>query len=142
MASNNKTVTTTKNPLEFIDEWVDNEQKRKDSLVLIEMMKKISGHEPKMWGPTMIGFGDWHYVSPAGREGDWFSMGFSPRKAAFSLYITMDATDYPELMKKLGKHTTGKGCIYVKRLSDIDMNVLEELTRTSYEALKKRYVVK
>ena len=142
MTSNNKTVATTKNPLEFIDEWVEDEQKRKDSHVLIDMMKKITGHEPKMWGPTMIGFGDWHYVSPSGRAGDWFSMGFSPRKAAFSLYITMDATSYPDLMEKLGKHTIGKGCIYVKRLSDIDMNILEELTRTAYEDLKKQYTVK
>lgn len=142
MANDNKTSTTDKDPLEFLDEWVEDEQKVQDSLVLIDMMRKITGHEPKMWGPTMIGFGDWHYVSPSGREGDWFSMGFSPRKAAFSLYITMDASDHPELMEKLGKHTTGKGCIYVKRLSDIDMNVLEKLTRTEYEELKKQYTVR
>lgn len=141
MANENKTAATAKDPYQFIDEWVDNEEKRKDSLVLIDMMKKITGHEPKMWGLTMIGFGDWHYVYPSGREGDWFSMGFSPRKAAFSLYVTMDASAHPELMSKLGKHTTGKGCIYVKRLSDIDMAVLEELTTTSYEDLKKNYKV-
>jgi hypothetical protein len=140
MAKNdNKTAVTNKDPLEFIDEWVVDEQKRKDSLVLIEMMKQITGHQPKMWGPTMIGFGDWHYVSASGREGDWFSMGFSPRKAAISLYITMDAASHPELMQKLGKHTVGKGCIYVKRLSDIDMTVLEELIRTEYSNLKKVY---
>lgn len=142
MPSSNKTVATAKDPFEFIDEWVDDEQKRKDSLALIDMMRKITGHEPKMWGPTMIGFGDWHYVSPSGREGDWFSMGFSPRKAAISLYITMDATAYPEIMEKLGKHTIGKGCIYVKRLSDIDMHALETLTRTAFEDLKKQYTVK
>jgi hypothetical protein len=89
-----------------------------------------------MWGPTMIGFGSVHYVSPSGREGDWFRIGFSPRKAAFSLYITMDASAHPDLMSKLGKHTTGKGCIYFKHLSDIDMSVLEELIRTSYEEIK------
>lgn len=142
MANNNKTTVTDKNPFEFIDEWVENKEKREDSFTLIKMMQSITGHPPKMWGPTMIGFGDWHYVSPAGREGDWFSMGFSPRKAAFSLYITMDANAYPEIMKKLGKHTTGKGCIYVKRLSDINMDVLEQLTRTAYEDLKKQYTVK
>jgi len=142
MTNENKTSKTGKDPLEFINEWVDDEQKVQDSLVLIDMMRDITGHEPKMWGPTMIGFGDWHYVSPSGREGDWFSIGFSPRKAAFSLYITMDASAHPELMKKLGKYTTGKGCIYVKRLSDIDMNVLEELTRTEYEELKRQYSVK
>jgi len=142
MTSQNKTSATDKDPYEFIEEWVDNEQKRKDSLVLIDMMQKITGHKPKMWGPTMIGFGDWHYVSPSGREGDWFSMGFSPRKAAISLYITMDANAYPDIMKRLGKYTTGKGCIYVKRLSDIDLSVLEELTRTGYKDLKNDYTVK
>ncbi len=140
--NDNKTTVTAKDPFAFIDEWVESAEKREDSLALIDMMQKITGHPPKMWGPTMIGFGDWHYVSPAGREGDWFSMGFSPRKAAISLYIVMNASDYPEIMQRLGKHTTGKGCIYVKRLSDIDMNVLEELTRTAYEDLKKRYTVK
>ena len=141
MSNQNKTTVTTKNPYEFIDEWVDNEQKRKDSHALIAMMKKITGHEPKMWGPTMIGFGDWHYVSPSGREGDWFSMGFSPRKAAISLYITMDASAYPEITKNLGKFTVGKGCIYVKRLSDINLDTLETLITVSYEALKKDYKV-
>lgn len=141
MANENKTAATSKDPYHFIDETVESEEKRKDSLALIDMMKKITGHEPKMWGPTMIGFGDWHYVSPSGREGDWFSMGFSPRKAAISLYITMDASGHPELMSRLGKHTTGKGCIYVKRLSDVDMGVLEELAVTSYEELKKNYKV-
>ena len=141
MANENKTAATSKDPYQFIDETVESEEKRKDSLALIDMMKKITGHEPKMWGPTMIGFGDWHYVSPSGREGDWFSMGFSPRKAAISLYITMDAGGHPELMSQLGKHTTGKGCIYVKRLSDVNMGVLEELTVTSYEELKKNYKV-
>lgn len=142
MANSNKTTATDKDPLRFIDEWVESPEKRKDSLALIEMMQNITGHPPKMWGPTMIGFGDWHYISPSGREGDWFSMGFSPRKAALSLYVTMDAHSYPEIMKRLGKHTTGKGCIYVKRLSDINLDVLEELTRTAYEDLKKQYTVK
>ena len=141
MANTNKTTATHKNPYEFIDEWVDNEQKRKDSHVLIAMMREITGHEPKMWGPTMIGFGDWRYVSPGGREGDWFSMGFSPRKAAISLYVTMDASAHPEITERLGKFTTGKGCIYVKRLSDIDLDVLKELTNVSYEELKKNYTV-
>ena len=142
MANDNKTSATDKDVFDFLGEWVENEQKREDSLALIELMQKITGHPPKMWGPTMVGFGDWHYVSPSGREGDWFSMGFSPRKAAISLYITMDATAYPDLMKKLGKHTTGKGCIYVKKLSDIDMGVLEELARTSYKDLSKQYTVR
>lgn len=142
MTTQNKTSATDKNPFEFIDEWVDNEQKRKDSHVLIDMMQKITGHKPTMWGPTMIGFGEWHYVSPSGREGDWFSMGFSPRKAAISLYITMDTKAYPDVMKRLGKYTTGKGCIYVKRLSDIDITALEELTRLAYEDLKNEYTVK
>lgn len=142
MSSQNKTTATGKDPYKFIDEWVENDQKKQDSLMLIDMMQRITGHPPKMWGPTMIGFGDWHYVSHSGREGDWFSMGFSPRKAAISLYITMDTEHHPELMHKLGKHTTGKGCIYVKRLSDIDMAVLEDLTRVCYEDLKQQYTVR
>lgn len=142
MKNENKTTATDKDPFEFISEYVESEEKVQDSLALIEMMQRITGHPPKMWGPTMIGFGDWHYVSQSGREGDWFSMGFSPRKPAFSLYITMDATAHPELMKKLGKHTIGKGCIYVKRLSDINMDTLEELARTSYAELKDQYTVK
>jgi hypothetical protein len=141
MKNQNKTSATDKDPIEFLNEYVDDEQKIQDSLTLIDMMRKITGHEPKMWGPTMIGFGDWHYVSGSGREGDWFSMGFSPRKSAISLYITMDASAHPELMAKLGKHTTGKGCIYVKKLSDVDMDILEELTRTSYKELGKQYTV-
>lgn len=141
MANENKTTVTPVDPYEFIDTWVESPEKKQESLVLIELMKRITGHEPKMWGPTMIGFGDWHYISPSGREGDWFSMGFSPRKAAFSLYVTMDASAHPDIMSRLGKHTTGKGCIYVKRLSDIDMKVLEELAVSSYEDLKKNYTV-
>lgn len=139
--NSNKTTATDKNPFKFIDEWVDDAQKRQDSLALIDMMQNITGHPPKMWGPTMIGFGDWHYVSPSGREGDWFSMGFSPRKAAISLYVTTSPDAYPEIMTRLGKHTTGKGCIYVKRLSDVSIDVLEELIRTAYDDLKKQYTV-
>jgi len=138
----NKTLVTGVDPFDFLAEWVGDEQKRQDSLALIKMMQKITGHPPKMWGPTMIGFGTYHYISPSGREGDWPSMSFSPRKAAISLYITMDATAHPEFMEKLGKHTTGKGCIYIKRLTDIDMSVLEELTRVSYEDLKRQFAVK
>lgn len=139
MKNENKTTTTDKNVFDFIDEFVVGEQKRQDSLTLIDLMQKISGEPPKMWGPTMIGFDSYHYKSPSGREGDWFALGFSPRKAAISLYITLDATTYPELMKKLGKHKTGKGCIYMNKLSDIDMNVLEELIRLSYVNIKEQY---
>lgn len=141
MSNANKTAITDKDPYEFLDEWVDDSQKRQDSIELITLMQAITGHTPKMWGPTMIGFGNWHYVSPSGREGDWFSMGFSPRKAAITLYVTMDANARPEILTKLGKYTTGKGCIYIKRLADIDMATLEELIRVEYEELKKQYVV-
>ena len=116
---------------------VPDEQQRADAHRVLELMQEITGEEPAMWGASIIGFGQMRYRYASGREGDWFAIGFSPRKAAFSLYVTMDATAYPELMKKLGKHTTGKGCIYVKRLSDIDMKVLEELIRTSYADISK-----
>lgn len=107
---------------------VPEEQKRKDSQVVLEMMKKASGEEPKMWGSSMIGFGDFRYKSPAtGREVDWFVIGFSPRKANLSLHLTVDISKHTALMEKLGKFKTGKGCLYINKLDDVDLKVLEKL---------------
>lgn len=117
---------------------VPDEQKRKDSLVLIDIMSKITKEKPKMWGPSIIGFGSYHYKYESGHEGDMCLTGFSPRKAAISVYILMGFNKSPELMKKLGKFKTGKSCLYVKKLSDIDMKVLEELIEESVKYIKNK----
>lgn len=122
-----KTKATTASVEEFINK-VPDEQKRKDSFVILEMMKKASGEEPKMWGTSIIGFGNKRYKSPAtGREVDWFLLGFSPRKANFSLHLVLDIQKHAESLKRLGKHKTGVGCLYINKLSDVDLKVLEEM---------------
>ena len=122
-----KTKPTSASVEDFINS-VKDEQKRKDSFVILEMMKKASGEEPKMWGSSIIGFGNIKIKSPAtGREVDWLRIGFSPRKAALSLYITGDVRMHAASLEKLGKHKTGVGCIYINKLADVDMKVLKEL---------------
>ena len=117
---------------------VPDEQKRKDSKVLVDMMSKITKEKPKMWGPTIIGFGSYHYKYESGHEGDMCITGFSPRKAAISVYILMGFNKSPELLGKLGKFKTGKSCLYVKKLSDIDKKVLEELIEESVNYIKNK----
>lgn len=114
---------------------INDEQKRKDSFVILEMMKKASKEEPKMWGSSLIGFGNERYKSPAtGREVDWFRIGFSPRKANLSLYF-MGFKEHEEALKKLGKHKTGSGCLYINKLDDIDVKILKKMIDVS---LKKK----
>jgi hypothetical protein len=119
-----KTKQTTASVEDFINSVVD-EQKRIDSQVILKMMKKATGEEPRMWGSSMIGFGSMRYKSPtSGREVDWFKIGFSPRKANLSLHLMQMKADS---LKKLGKHKTGAGCLYISKLQDIDLKVLEEM---------------
>jgi hypothetical protein len=119
-----KTKPTAASVEDFIS-GVTDEQKRKDSFVLLEMMKKATGAEPKMWGSLLIGFGNKRYKSPAtGREVDWLLIGFSPRKANLSLYLSMDIKKHAAALNNLGKHKTGVGCLYINKLEDIDMKVL------------------
>src|SRR5688572_9348329 len=119
-----KTKPTAASVEDFISS-VQDDQKRKDSLDLLNMMKKASGEEPKMWGGSIIGFGERRYKSPAtGREVDWLQIGFSPRKANLSLYLTVSLKDHEVALKKLGKHKTGVGCLYISKLDDIDLKVL------------------
>jgi hypothetical protein len=113
---------------------IDDDRKREDSKALVALMEKVTGEKPAMWGPSIIGFGDLHYKYETGREGDWFKVGFSPRKQNLTLYITDYIQKDDPLLAKLGKFTTGKACIYVKRLEDIDTGVLEDLLKRSYEA--------
>ena len=122
----------------FIKKVADPQQ-REDSKTLVALMKRITKQQPRMWGPTMIGFGEYHYKYASGHEGDCFLTGFSPRAAAISLYVTCGVNQFPDLMKRLGKYKTGKACIYVKRLSDIDLGTLEELIKASIVDTKERY---
>jgi hypothetical protein len=127
-----KTKPTSESVDDFLNS-IQDEQKRNDSFVLLEMMKKAIGEEPKMWGSSLIGFGNIRIKSPAtGREVDWLKIGFSPRKANLSLYISGDIIhQHAEALKKLGKHKTGVGCLYINRLADIDMNILKGMIEAS-----------
>ncbi len=128
--SANKTTATTVSVDDFIAA-VPDPRRRDEAIVLRELMERVSGEPATMWGPTMVGFGNWHYKSPSGREGDWFVVGFSPRKPALSLYGLWDEYAQHEhpLVAQLGPHTTGKGCLYIKRLSEIDLDVLEKMVK-------------
>lgn len=124
---------TTKNDLSvdaFID-GVENQQQQADCRVLIELMKEITKDEPKMWVPSIVGFGDFHYKYAGGREGDWFYVGFSPRKQNLTMYIMDGFNAYSEYLAKLGKFKTGKSCLYVKKLDDVNMDVLQGLIEAS-----------
>lgn len=126
-----KTKPTAASVVDFINQIKD-EQKRKDSFVLLEMMKKASGEEPVLWGSSVIGFGNKRYKSAAtGREVDWLLIGFSPRKANLSLYISIGIEEHAAALKKLGKHKTGVGCLYINKLEDVDLKVLKEMIAAS-----------
>lgn len=130
MAYTLKTKVTDQNIDEFLE--TVGEKRRDEAYQLIEMMQKISGEKPKLWGPSMIGFGKYHYISKSKIEADWFKIGFSPRKAKISLYLSCDADEFAEELTQLGKHSRGKGCIYANKLEDINMNVLEKITKIAY----------
>jgi len=125
---------------DFINTFANTDQKRSDSIELVKLMQKVSGYPPKMWGPTIIGFGSYHYASErSAQEGDWPLVGFSPRKAAISLYVYTGSPDHEYLLKDLGKFTMGKACIYVKRLPDINLDALEQLMHATIEFLQDKY---
>lgn len=135
-----KTKQNNADVTEFINSFADTEQKRKDSFELLKLMQKTTGYEPKMWGPTMIGFGSYHYKSERSRqEGDWFLVGFSPRKAAISLYVYTGAEEHEYLLKDLGKYKMGKACIYINKLSDINQEALKKLMKKTIEYFQSRY---
>ena len=110
---------------------VEDEKKRQDSFAILEMMQEVTGMEPQMWGSSIVGFGSYHYKYASGREGDWFQVGFSPRKQNLTLYIMSGFDAYDDLLSKLGKHKTGKSCLYIKRLEDVDLDTLRELVTLS-----------
>lgn len=127
-----KTKPNSASVLDFINN-VKDEQKRKDSFIILEMMEKATGEEPVLWGSSLIGFGKIKYKSPAtGREVDWMKIGFSPRKANLSLYL-MDLKKHTAALKNLGRHKTGVGCLYINKLDEIDLKVLKEIINSSFD---------
>ncbi len=130
---------TTKNDQSVEDflNRVDDEKKRTDSFSILRLMKDVTGEEPQMWGDSMIGFGTYQYKYASGREGEWFLTGFSPRKQNLTLYIMSGFSEYEPLLEKLGKYKTGKSCLYLNTLEDVNLDVLEELVRLSCEHMEK-----
>lgn len=133
MNNSNKTYGSVKEYIASLDE-----QSKKDSVELIEIMKRVSGHEPKLWNIGTIGFNTYHYKYESGREGDCHIIGFYPRKGKLTIYLMDGTIRYEELLAKLGKHTTSKVCLYIKKLSDLDLKVLEEILQQSYEYVKSQ----
>lgn len=127
-----KTKQTTASVEDFLSK-IDHEQRRKDSIVLVKLMEKIAKQKPKMWGATLIGFGSKRYKGKSGREVDWFLIGFSPRKANLSLYLFMDVKKDAAALEKLGKHKTGMGCVYINKLEDVEMKVLEKMIADAFK---------
>ena len=136
-----KTKRTGADVGQFINSFADTEQKKKDSFELIELMREVTGHEPEMWGPTIIGFGRYHYKSDKSQqEGDWPLVGFSPRKNAISLYVYAGSEEQTRLLDDLGKFKMGKACIYVKKLSDINREALKTLMKATIDFLEAKYI--
>lgn len=135
----NKTTETESSVVDFINAFVEDESKRNDAFELIKLIQEVTLFKPKMWGPSIIGFGSYHYKYASGHEGDAPLVGFSPRKSAISLYIYVAPENRDELLSKLGKHKPSKGCIYIKKLADIDIEVLKNMISLSLEHLKKLY---
>lgn len=124
----------------FIEGFAESDQRRQDSYALIQLMQDFTGFPPKMWGPSIIGFGSYHYKSDRSKqEGDWPLVGFSPRKAAISLYVYTGLPEHEQLLTALGKYTVGKACVYIKKLSDIDQEALKRLMGATIDYLQTRY---
>lgn len=137
MSSTIKTKINDASVEDFINS-VENEARRQDGFKLLEIYKRVTGEPAKMWGSSMVGFGQYHYKSERSRqEGDWPLAAFSPRKQNLTLYVTPGFLDLTDLLKDLGKHTTSKGCLYINKLADVDMNVLEKIVERSYQDAKK-----
>ena len=141
MAKNeNKTVPTEQSVDSFLAA-VQPASKAVDAQILDALFRRVTGFDPLMWGPSMVGYGRYHYTYRTGRQGDFLATGFSPRKAAFSIYIMPGYQDYSYILERLGKHKLGKSCLYLNKLSDIDMSVLEELVETGLRDLNKIWKV-
>lgn len=134
----NKTRPNNNSVIAFLNS-VEGEEKRKDSHALLQLFKSLTLEPAVMWGESIVGFGSYHYKYDSGREGDMCITGFSPRKSNFSIYIMSGFSNYQDLLEQLGPHKTGKACLYVKRLSDIDMDALSEIIRSSYLHYKNKH---
>jgi hypothetical protein len=133
-----KTQPTDSSVTAFLDTIAD-EKKRTDSYAILELMQQATGYAPKMWGPAIVGFGSYHYKYDSGHEGDAPLTGFSPRKEAFTFYLMLGSFDHSPLLEKLGKHKTGKGCLYIKKLEDVDTAVLKTMVTQASTAMKEKY---
>ncbi|WP_068985531.1 DUF1801 domain-containing protein [Lysinibacillus xylanilyticus] len=133
-----KTKETDDSVIEFIEN-VDHPKKREDAYRLVDIFTEVTGHEAKMWGPSIIGFGGYHYKYESGHEGDAPLVGFSPRKAKISLYFAPGDNERDQLLQEFGKHTTGKACVYINKLADVDEEVLKSLIKQSVSFLQKTY---
>ena len=136
-----KTKPTTDSVSAFLKR-VEDKGRRDDCLTVIAMMKDVTKEEPAMWGSSIVGFGRYHYKYESGREGEWMITGFSPRKADLTLYIMGGFEDFPDLMKRLGKHKTAKSCLYIKKLADVDLKVLKEIVKKSVKTMAEKRVAK
>lgn len=140
----NKTTQTEASVEEFID-TIDHERKREEARELLALFERVTGERPKLWGPSIIGFGEYHYEYDSGREGDWMRTGFSPRKAKHSLYLIggycdeAEAERRKEKLDRLGKWSRGKSCLYINKLDDVDMDVLEEIVADDWETMNALY---
>ena len=133
-----KTIQTEDSIIDFIKKQPD-EQRQKDALTIVEIMQKQSGFAPKMWGPAIIGFGSYHYKYASGHEGEAPLIGFSPRKTEFALYLSSAFENREELLKQFGKHKTAKACIYIKKVEDININILKKMIANSVKHYKAKY---
>lgn len=142
--SENKTQPTEASVKAYIDS-VDHARKREEAHVLDALFRRVTGEKPTMWGPSMIGYGSYHYKYDSGREGDFLRTGFSPRRAKHSIYLMggycedITASKNEELLARLGKHSRGKSCLYINKLADVDLDVLEELVRVNWDAMNRVY---
>ena len=133
-----KTVPTDASVDAFIDA-VEDEERRQDCRTVAAMMAEVTAAPARMWGPSIVGFGSYHYRYQSGREGDFMEIGFSPRKRALTIYVMAGFSDYEALLAKLGRHSTGKSCLYLKRLADVDLAVLRELVESSVRFIRQKY---
>ena len=136
----NKTRPKDTSVVQFLGQ-TENPKRRADAFALDALFRRVTGFEPKMWGPSMVGYGSYHYIYDSGRQGDFLATGFAPRKANLSIYIMPGYQDYSAILARLGKHKTGKSCLYVNSLEDIDLDVLETLIRTGLADLGAKWPV-
>lgn len=134
-----KTQETSVSVSDFIESYVESEQKKADSCILISLMSEWSGFDPKLWGTSIIGFGSYHYKYASGHEGDMPLIGFSPRKAEFSLYIYTQIPEQEEILNKLGKFKIGKACIYIKKISDINIEIMKKIAQSTITYLNEHH---